>query len=44
MNQADDGERLIQEVLTELGWDADAKTVAEQVRRLCPPSAPMAQI
>lgn len=34
MNQADDGERLIQEVLTELGWDADAKTVAEQVRRL----------
>ncbi|MFH6600770.1 hypothetical protein ACEVAQ_18875 [Ectopseudomonas khazarica] len=29
-----DGERLIQDVLTELGWNADPKTVAEGVRRL----------
>ncbi|EPJ7994202.1 restriction endonuclease [Pseudomonas aeruginosa] len=29
-----DGERLIQDVLAELGWSADPKTVAEGVRRL----------
>lgn len=29
-----DGARLIQDVLTELGWDADAATVADGVRRL----------
>ena len=34
MNQADDGDRLIQEVLTELGWDAAPKEIAEKVRRL----------
>ena len=34
MNQADDRDRLIQEVLTELGWDAEPKKIAENVRRL----------
>src|SRR5450830_924844 len=29
-----DGARLIQDVLAELGWDADAATVADGVRRL----------
>jgi hypothetical protein len=29
-----DADRLIQSVLTELGWDADAATVAQRVRRL----------
>ena len=29
-----DGERLIQSVLAELGWDADASTVGTRVRRL----------
>ena len=29
-----DAERLIQSVLAELGWDADASTVAARVRRL----------
>jgi Holliday junction resolvase len=31
---ADDGDRLIQEVLTELGWDSDASTIAARVRQL----------
>ena len=34
VNHADDGDRLIQEVLTELGWDAEARKIAENVRRL----------
>ena len=34
MNHADDGDRLIQEVLTELGRDAEARKIAENVRRL----------
>ena len=34
MNHADDGDRLIQEVLTELGWDAEPRKIAESVRRL----------
>ena len=34
VNQADDGHRLIQEVLSELGWDADPKKISENVRRL----------
>lgn len=34
MMQADDGDRLIQDVLAELGWDADPRTIADNVRRL----------
>ena len=34
MNHTDDGDRLIQEVLTELGWDAEPRKIAENVRRL----------
>ena len=34
MVQADDGDRLIQEVLTELGWDAEPRKIAAHVRRL----------
>lgn len=34
MQPADDGDRLIQEVLSELGWEADPKTIADRVRRL----------
>jgi len=34
VNHADDGDRLIQEVLTELGWDAEPGKIAENVRRL----------
>lgn len=34
MTKADDGDRLIQEVLSELGWDDDPKKIAEHVRRL----------
>ena len=34
MAPADDGDRLIQEALAELGWDADSRKVAAQVRRL----------
>lgn len=34
MNHADDRERLIQEVLTELGWDAEPGKIAKRVRRL----------
>lgn len=34
MTQADDGDRLIQEVLAELSWDTDARTVAAKVRQL----------
>jgi Holliday junction resolvase len=34
MTKADDSDRLIQEVLSELGWDDDPKKIAEYVRRL----------
>ena len=34
MNQKDDADRLIQEVLTELGWDAPPGKIAENVRQL----------
>lgn len=34
MSTAEDGDRLIHEALTELGWDADPKKIAETVRRL----------
>ncbi len=34
MNYTDDSDRLIQEVLTELGWDVEPKKIAEGVRRL----------
>ena len=34
MTKADDSDRLIQEVLSELGWDDDYKKIAEHVRRL----------
>jgi Holliday junction resolvase len=34
MTKADDSDRLIQEVLSELGWDDDPKKIAEHVRRL----------
>lgn len=34
MTKADDSDRLIQEVLSELGWDDDPKEIAEYVRRL----------
>ena len=34
MNHTGDGDRLIQEVLTELGWDAESRKIAENVRRL----------
>ena len=34
MNHADDGDRLIQEVLTELSWDAEPRKITENVRRL----------
>ncbi|WP_245509871.1 hypothetical protein [Rhizobium laguerreae] len=29
-----DADRLIQEVMAEIGWDADPADIAEQVRRL----------
>lgn len=34
MTKADDSDRLIQEVLSELGWDDDPKKIAEYVRQL----------
>jgi len=34
MQPEGDCDRLIQEVLSELGWEADPKTIAERVRRL----------
>ena len=34
MNEANDGDRLIQEVLAELGWDAEPSNIAANVRRL----------
>jgi len=34
MQPLGDGDRLIQEVLSELGWEADPKTIAARVRRL----------
>lgn len=34
MQPASDGDRLIQEVLAELGWEADPKRIADDVRRL----------
>ena len=34
LNRAEDGDRLTQDVLSELGWDADQKKIAENVREL----------
>jgi len=34
VQSAGDDDRLIQEVLAELGWEADPKSVADRVRRL----------
>ena len=34
MKEADDSDRLIQEVPSELGWDEDPKTIANKVKRL----------
>ena len=34
VNQANDGDRLIQEVLAELGWDAEPSIIAAKVHRL----------
>jgi len=34
MTETDDSDRLIQEVLSELGWDDDPKKVADKVKRL----------
>jgi Holliday junction resolvase len=34
MKKADDGDRLIHEVLSELGWDHDPKEIANHVRQL----------
>ncbi|WP_428529180.1 restriction endonuclease [Roseibium sp.] len=34
MTQIDDSDRLIQEVLSELGWDEDPEEIANKVRRL----------
>tara|TARA_E500000318_G_scaffold111102_1_gene128489 strand:- start:327 stop:527 length:201 start_codon:yes stop_codon:yes gene_type:complete len=34
MHPAGDADRLIQEVLAELGWEADPKKIADRVRRL----------
>ena len=34
VSHPDDGDRLIQNVLTELGWDAEPSKIAEKVRRL----------
>eukprot|EP00657_Telonema_sp_P-1_P010305 TRINITY_DN4667_c0_g1_i1.p1 TRINITY_DN4667_c0_g1~~TRINITY_DN4667_c0_g1_i1.p1 ORF type:complete len:108 (+),score=39.45 TRINITY_DN4667_c0_g1_i1:224-547(+) len=34
MSGTDDSDRLIQEVLSELGWDEDPKTIANKVRQL----------
>lgn len=39
MTEMDDSDRLIQEVLSEPGWDDDPKKVADKVKRLSPTRA-----